>query len=159
MSAPSPEDPGFGVYVHWPFCAAKCPYCDFNSHVRQSRIDEPRFAKAFAREIAHQAQMAPGRVVTSIFLGGGTPARMQPATGAALLDALASTLHWYVGRAPPLPDAWRSAQKAGFGVLLVHGGLLTPEERTTLHDALLPLASPPTSYPDGVDAWALGAAP
>jgi oxygen-independent coproporphyrinogen-3 oxidase len=89
MSAPSPEDPGFGVYVHWPFCAAKCPYCDFNSHVRQSRIDEPRFAKAFAREIAHQAQMAPGRVVTSIFLGGGTPSLMQPATVAAILDAIA----------------------------------------------------------------------
>jgi len=89
MSAPSPEDPGFGVYVHWPFCAAKCPYCDFNSHVRQSRIDEPRFARAFAREIAHQAQMAPGRVVTSIFLGGGTPSLMQPATVASILDAIA----------------------------------------------------------------------
>ena len=89
MSAPSPEDPGFGVYVHWPFCAAKCPYCDFNSHVRQSRIDEPRFARALAREIAHQAQMAPGRVVTSIFLGGGTPSLMQPATVASILDAIA----------------------------------------------------------------------
>jgi oxygen-independent coproporphyrinogen-3 oxidase len=89
MITPSPADPGFGVYVHWPFCAAKCPYCDFNSHVRQSRIDEPRFTKAFAREIAHQAQMAPGRVVTSIFLGGGTPSLMQPSTVAAILDAIA----------------------------------------------------------------------
>ena len=54
MSAPSPEDPGFGVYVHWPFCAAKCPYCDFNSHVRE-RIDQTRFAAALKRELAWEA--------------------------------------------------------------------------------------------------------
>jgi len=81
--------PPLSLYVHLPWCIKKCPYCDFNRHVRQSRIDEPRFAKAFAREIAHQAQMAPGRVVTSIFLGGGTPSLMQPATVAAILDAIA----------------------------------------------------------------------
>jgi oxygen-independent coproporphyrinogen-3 oxidase len=87
-------EPGFGVYIHWPFCAAKCPYCDFNSHVRQSRIDEPRYAAAFAREIAHQAEIAPGRTVTSIFLGGGTPSLMQPQTVGAILDAVAA--HWPV---------------------------------------------------------------
>ena len=64
---------GFGVYVHWPFCAAKCPYCDFNSHVRHGGVDEARFAEACAREIAHAATLAPGRRVASVFLGGGTP--------------------------------------------------------------------------------------
>ena len=79
----------FGVYVHWPFCAAKCPYCDFNSHVRHAPPDEPRFAAAFARELAHFAALTPGRTVTSIFLGGGTPSLMQPATVGAILDAIA----------------------------------------------------------------------
>jgi len=66
----------FGVYVHWPFCLSKCPYCDFNSHVRHAPIDEERFARAFAREIETTAARAPGRTVTSIFLGGGTPSLM-----------------------------------------------------------------------------------
>jgi putative oxygen-independent coproporphyrinogen III oxidase len=81
-------DPGFGVYVHWPFCASKCPYCDFNSHVRMAGVDEPRFAAAFAREIAHMAELAPGRTVTSIFLGGGTPSLMKPETVGGVLDAI-----------------------------------------------------------------------
>ena len=80
---------GFGVYLHWPFCAAKCPYCDFNSHVRHSKPDEAAYVAAFRREIAHRAALSPGREVTSIFLGGGTPSLMQPATVAALLDAVA----------------------------------------------------------------------
>jgi putative oxygen-independent coproporphyrinogen III oxidase len=94
MIAHPPFDAGFGVYVHWPFCASKCPYCDFNSHVRHQRIDEPRYAAAFAREIAHQAEMTPGRTVSSVFLGGGTPSLMQPATVGAILDAIAA--HWSV---------------------------------------------------------------
>ncbi len=84
----------FAVYLHWPFCAAKCPYCDFNSHVRRQPPDEQRFARAFAREIATIAARAPGRTVTSIFFGGGTPSLMAPATVAALLDAVAA--HWPV---------------------------------------------------------------
>ncbi|MFT0892627.1 radical SAM family heme chaperone HemW [Pseudochelatococcus sp. G4_1912] len=88
------RDAGFGVYVHWPFCASKCPYCDFNSHVRHQPVDEPRFAAAFAREIAHNAALAPGRTVTSIFFGGGTPSLMQPKTIGAILDAIAG--HWAV---------------------------------------------------------------
>ena len=84
----------FGVYVHWPFCLSKCPYCDFNSHVRQTAIDEERFARAFAREIEATAQRAPGREVSSIFLGGGTPSLMQPATVGAILDAIGK--HWRV---------------------------------------------------------------
>jgi oxygen-independent coproporphyrinogen-3 oxidase len=94
MTSVSPDNPGFGVYVHWPFCAAKCPYCDFNSHVRHTAIDQPRFAAAFAQEIATTAARAPGRTVTSIFLGGGTPSLMEPATVAAILEAVAK--HWAV---------------------------------------------------------------
>ena len=82
------RDAGFAVYVHWPFCLAKCPYCDFNSHVRQSGIDEARFAAAFRREIAHAASLTRGRAVSSIFLGGGTPSLMKPETVAAVLDAI-----------------------------------------------------------------------
>ena len=88
----------FGVYVHWPFCLSKCPYCDFNSHVRHAAIDETRFAQAFAAEIAATAARAPDRVVSTIFFGGGTPSLMQPATIGTVLDAVAR--HWQVA-----PDA------------------------------------------------------
>jgi putative oxygen-independent coproporphyrinogen III oxidase len=83
------RDAGFGVYVHWPFCLAKCPYCDFNSHVRREPVDQARFLTAFRRELAHWAALAPGRTVTSIFLGGGTPSLMDPATVASVLEAIA----------------------------------------------------------------------
>jgi putative oxygen-independent coproporphyrinogen III oxidase len=89
-------DPGFGVYVHWPFCLSKCPYCDFNSHVRHAAIDEARFVRAFAAEIAATAARIPGREAVSIFFGGGTPSLMQPATVGAILDAIAR--HWRVAR-------------------------------------------------------------
>jgi putative oxygen-independent coproporphyrinogen III oxidase len=79
----------FGVYVHWPFCAAKCPYCDFNSHVRHEPPDEVRFAKAIARELRHFAALTPDRTVTSVFLGGGTPSLMQAATVEAVLETIA----------------------------------------------------------------------
>jgi oxygen-independent coproporphyrinogen-3 oxidase len=93
-NGPTAPDPGFGVYVHWPFCASKCPYCDFNSHVRMGGIDEARFLAAYLREIADNAALAPGRQVTSIFLGGGTPSLMSPTTVGAILDAIAG--HWNV---------------------------------------------------------------
>jgi oxygen-independent coproporphyrinogen-3 oxidase len=86
------QDGAFGVYIHWPFCLSKCPYCDFNSHVRHAAIDETRFRDAFLTEIAATAQRAPGRTVTSIFFGGGTPSLMQPTTVAAILDGVAR--HW-----------------------------------------------------------------
>ncbi len=88
------NDTTFGVYIHWPFCLSKCPYCDFNSHVRHQPIDQPRFAAAFAREIATTAARTPGRVVSSIFLGGGTPSLMEPQTVGAILDAIGK--HWTV---------------------------------------------------------------
>ncbi len=82
----------FGVYVHWPFCLSKCPYCDFNSHVRHAAIDEARHVRAFVAEIAATAARVPGRTVSTIFFGGGTPSLMQPATVGAILDAIAK--HW-----------------------------------------------------------------
>ena len=78
----------FGVYVHWPFCLSKCPYCDFNSHVRHAAIDETRFVRAFEAEIAATAARVPGRTVGTIFFGGGTPSLMAPATVGAILDAI-----------------------------------------------------------------------
>jgi oxygen-independent coproporphyrinogen-3 oxidase len=89
-------EPGFGVYVHWPFCLSKCPYCDFNSHVRHKPVDEARFVAAFRAEIAHRAALAPGRKVSSIFFGGGTPSLMKPQTVAAILDAIGGA--WSVDR-------------------------------------------------------------
>ena len=91
-----PRDDAFGVYVHWPFCLSKCPYCDFNSHVRHAGIDEARFVRAFVSEIAETAARVPGRTVSSIFFGGGTPSLMQPATVGAILDAIGQ--HWPVAR-------------------------------------------------------------
>jgi putative oxygen-independent coproporphyrinogen III oxidase len=79
----------FGVYVHWPFCLAKCPYCDFNSHVRHGGIDQGKFLAAYLSELTYFASLAPGRVVSSIFLGGGTPSLMAPETVGAILDRIA----------------------------------------------------------------------
>ncbi len=91
---PGDEAAAFGVYIHWPFCLSKCPYCDFNSHVRREPIDEPRFVRAFAAEIAATAARVPARTVSTIFFGGGTPSLMQPATVGSILDVIAK--HWRV---------------------------------------------------------------
>lgn len=81
-------DPGFAVYIHWPFCRSKCPYCDFNSHVADT-IDQARWRRALLTELDHAAGRTPGRTVTSIFFGGGTPSLMEPATAAALIERVA----------------------------------------------------------------------
>jgi oxygen-independent coproporphyrinogen-3 oxidase len=86
--------PKFAVYVHWPFCLSKCPYCDFNSHVRHGGVDEARFVRAFESEIASTAARVPGRDVSTIFFGGGTPSLMQPSSVQAILDAIGK--HWTV---------------------------------------------------------------
>lgn len=83
-------DPGFGVYVHWPFCAQKCPYCDFNSHVRFNGWDEDRFLAAYLHELDMMAARVGKRTVASIFFGGGTPSLMKPATVAAILERVAT---------------------------------------------------------------------
>ena len=87
-------EPGFGVYVHWPFCAAKCPYCDFNSHVRHQPVDQEAFAAAFLREMTAMRAISGSRTVTSIFMGGGTPSLMKPETVDAILNGIAR--HWHV---------------------------------------------------------------
>ena len=79
------------VYVHWPFCVSKCPYCDFNSHVRAA-IDEAAWRDALLADLAVEAAATPGRTVGSVFFGGGTPSLMAPATVAAVIDAVAA--HW-----------------------------------------------------------------
>ncbi len=84
----------FGIYVHWPFCKAKCPYCDFNSHVRHSGVDAMSFARGLSRELAWFAGETPGRTVSTIFFGGGTPSLMPPEAVAHVLDAIAG--HWAV---------------------------------------------------------------
>lgn len=79
------------LYAHWPFCVSKCPYCDFNSHVR-STIDQDEWRDALLADLAHEASLLPGRTLTSIFFGGGTPSLMEPTTVAALIGAARD--HW-----------------------------------------------------------------
>ena len=88
----------FGIYVHWPFCKAKCPYCDFNSHVRHDAVDNMGFAQSLVTELSWNAQHTKGRTVSSIFFGGGTPSLMPPQAVALVLNAIAKL--W-----PIAPDA------------------------------------------------------
>lgn len=87
MAAPHP----LALYIHWPFCVSKCPYCDFNSHVRES-VDQEAWRAALLADLAYEASLTGGRPLGSIFFGGGTPSLMPPATIAALIDAAAG--HW-----------------------------------------------------------------
>ncbi len=124
---PAPEA-ALALYVHWPFCVSKCPYCDFNSHVRAS-VDQEQWRTALLRDLAHEAQEAPGRPLTSIFFGGGTPSLMPPETVAALIGA--AEQHW--GFAPGIEitleanpssiEAARFADLASAGVNRVSLGL------------------------------------
>ena len=84
------------LYVHWPFCVTKCPYCDFNSHVR-AQVDDAAWCAGLLADLAHEAKLLPGRRLASIFFGGGTPSLMPPTTVAAIIDA--ATTNW-----PALPD-------------------------------------------------------
>jgi oxygen-independent coproporphyrinogen-3 oxidase len=85
------HDEALALYVHWPFCVSKCPYCDFNSHVRAS-IDHDEWREALLADLAHEASLLPGRRLTSIFFGGGTPSLMEPSTVDAIIDSAAD--HW-----------------------------------------------------------------
>tara|TARA_B100000768_G_scaffold181546_1_gene204989 strand:- start:498 stop:1655 length:1158 start_codon:yes stop_codon:yes gene_type:complete len=78
---------GFGIYVHWPFCAAKCPYCDFNSHVRKS-VDQKRWLTAICLELKNNASRTSGRIVNTIFFGGGTPSLMEPETVSGIINEI-----------------------------------------------------------------------
>ena len=140
------RDGGFGVYVHWPFCQSKCPYCDFNSHVRCGGVDQPRYARALERELAAFAARTDDRAPTSVFLGGGTPSLMDPATVAAVLGAIDRHLGLPAGAEISLeanPSSVEQARFEGFaaaGVNRVSLGvqsLIDDDLRTLgrLHDA------------------------
>lgn len=110
-----------GVYIHWPFCRSKCPYCDFNSHVRDG-IDEKRWTRALLSDLDRQAALAPEREIVSIFFGGGTPSLMPPGTVAALIDRVrvlwpvASDLEITLEANPNSAEAERFAAFARAGV-------------------------------------------
>ena len=87
----SEQSADLALYVHWPFCVSKCPYCDFNSHVRSS-IDQDEWRNALLADLAHEARLLPGRQLTSIFFGGGTPSLMEPSTAGAIIEAARE--HW-----------------------------------------------------------------
>ena len=116
------------LYVHWPFCVSKCPYCDFNSHVRAS-VDQDAWREALLADLAHEARRTPGRRLGSIFFGGGTPSLMPPATVAALIDS--AEAHWgFAGDVeitleanPSSVEAARFADLAAAGVNRVSLGL------------------------------------
>jgi oxygen-independent coproporphyrinogen-3 oxidase len=96
METAPPAGAGFGLYVHWPFCLSKCPYCDFNSHVRAT-IDQARWRAALVRELEHYAGQTAGRMLTSIFFGGGTPSLMAADTVAAVIDRAAASWKFAAG--------------------------------------------------------------
>ena len=89
----SGEAAPFGLYVHWPFCLSKCPYCDFNSHVHE-RVDHDAWRDALVAELKHYAALTTGRRLETIFFGGGTPSLMQPETVAAVIDAAQGAWHF-----------------------------------------------------------------
>ena len=105
------EQGGFGLYIHWPFCQAKCPYCDFNSHVSRE-IDQDRWRRAYLAELDRHAAQTPGRVLSSVFFGGGTPSLMDPELVEAVLDRVAGL--WPMANAPEITlEANPSSVEAG----------------------------------------------
>ena len=128
------KDDALALYIHWPFCVSKCPYCDFNSHVREA-VDQAQWRDALLADMAHEAALLPGRKLTSIFFGGGTPSLMPPATVAALLEAAEG--HW--GFAPDIEitleanpssvEAARFADLAAAGVNRVSLGLQSLDDQ------------------------------
>jgi oxygen-independent coproporphyrinogen-3 oxidase len=119
---------GFGIYIHWPFCEAKCPYCDFNSHVTRD-IDQARWKRAYLDEIARYAGLVPGRIVNSVFFGGGTPSLMQPDLVADILAAIrrawpvANDLEVTLEANPSSVEAGRFAGYADAGVTRLSMGV------------------------------------
>ena len=125
---------GFGLYVHWPFCAAKCPYCDFNSHVART-IDHAAWRSAYAHELERSAAETPGRVLNAIFFGGGTPSLMEPETVAAVIEAagrhwtLANDLEVTLEANPGSVEAGRFAAYRDAGVNRVSMGIQALNDR------------------------------
>ena len=132
-----PEDwqnGGFGLYVHWPFCQSKCPYCDFNSHVAAS-IDQKRWIRSYSSEIQRYAEETQGRLLNTIFFGGGTPSLMEPETVHAILDevrkhwTLANDLEITLEANPGSVEAGRFAGYADAGVNRVSMGIQALNDR------------------------------
>ena len=148
MTRPDPEniavtakignirEPGadLALYVHWPFCVSKCPYCDFNSHVRSS-IDQDEWRQALLADLAYEASLLPDRRLTSIFFGGGTPSLMEPSTAAAIIAA--ARTHWNAAEDleitleanPNSVEAARFADLAAAGVNRLSLGLQSFDDR------------------------------
>jgi putative oxygen-independent coproporphyrinogen III oxidase len=122
------DDSGLALYVHWPFCVSKCPYCDFNSHVRDS-VDQEAWRNALLADLAHEAALLPDRRLTSIFFGGGTPSLMEPATAEAVIRAardawrVADDLEITLEANPNSAEAARFADLARAGVNRISLGL------------------------------------
>ncbi len=127
-SAATPDDGSLALYVHWPFCVSKCPYCDFNSHVRET-VDQALWRESLIRDLAHEAEQTEGRRLTSIFFGGGTPSLMPPATVEAIIEQAFG--HWTVDPGieitleanPSSVEAARFADLASAGINRVSLGL------------------------------------
>ena len=142
------------LYIHWPFCVSKCPYCDFNSHVRET-VDDDAWRAALLADMAYEAALTPGRKLTSIFFGGGTPSLMLPSTVAALIDAAAQ--HWgfaddieiTLEANPSSVEAARFADLAAAGVNRVSLGL------QSLDDAALAFLGRAHSVAESLDALAV----
>jgi len=134
MAAPIDVSEPLALYVHWPFCVSKCPYCDFNSHVRES-VDQARWRTALLTDLRFEASVGPRRPLTSIFFGGGTPSLMPPETAAAVIEA--AERHW--GFAPDIeitleanPSSVEAARFAGMsqaGVNRVSLGLQALDDK------------------------------
>lgn len=142
------------LYIHWPFCVSKCPYCDFNSHVRES-VDQDAWLAALLADMAHEAALTQGRRLSSIFFGGGTPSLMRPATVAALITA--AEQHWgfadnieiTLEANPSSVEAARFADLATAGVNRVSLGL------QSLDDAALAFLGRAHSVAESLDALAI----
>ncbi len=151
MNAAQTASEGLALYVHWPFCVAKCPYCDFNSHVR-ANIDQAAWRDALLADLGHEARLLPGRRLASIFFGGGTPSLMDPATAAALINAAcrqwpaAGDIEITLEANPSSVEAARFANLAAAGVNRISLGL------QSLHDADLAFLGRAHSAAEGLAA-------
>ena len=128
VSTVVPQRDALALYVHWPFCVSKCPYCDFNSHVRES-VDQAEWREALLADLAYEAALLPDRRLTSVFFGGGTPSLMEPETAEAVIAAACD--HWLADddveitleANPSSVEAARFADLAAAGVNRVSLGL------------------------------------
>ncbi|MGB5077385.1 MAG: radical SAM family heme chaperone HemW [Sphingorhabdus sp.] len=139
------------LYIHWPFCVSKCPYCDFNSHVRTS-VDQTAWASALLSDMAYEAALTPGRRLSSIFFGGGTPSLMPPSTVEALINA--AECHWGFDEdiEITLEANPSSVEAARFGDLAVAGVNRVSLGIQSLDDAALAFLGRAHSVKESLDA-------